>query len=113
MCGEFLDGHALRDQYSECSAEQNPVNQSQFLERLSGSPCSRTDSLKALVCHRIDSHAQNAMMVVFERNETERPQNAVIKVPHGTKHLCHSVHGSGLGLKGALNEIALAERFCQ
>jgi len=51
------------------------------------------------------------MVVIFERNEPEWLQNALVEVPCGAKHLCHSVDGPGLGLECNLDKIALAQRF--
>jgi len=64
-----------------------------------------------LIRYRVNRHAQGPVVVIFERNEPEWLQNAIIQVPRRRKHLCHSVDGPGLGLECNLDKIALAQRF--
>ena len=51
------------------------------------------------------------MVVVLERHEAERLQNAVSRLPHHGEELGHPVHRARLRLKRNFDEVALAERL--
>jgi hypothetical protein len=54
---------------------------------------------------------QTPVVVVFDRDETERLQHTIWHVPHGTENLGHSMHGTSLGLECNLDEISLHQRL--
>jgi len=53
------------------------------------------------------------MVIVLNRHEAEGLQNAVSHLPHGAENFGHAVHGTGLGLKGNFDEVALSQRLGQ
>ncbi|MGH9546314.1 MAG: hypothetical protein ACRD23_13985 [Terriglobales bacterium] len=71
------------------------------------------DSLETPVRGRIDHHAQSAMVVVAERNETEGLQGSATGRPNRGKHFSHASDGARLGLKSNLDKISLTQGFGQ
>ncbi len=61
----------------------------------------------------IERRAQAAVVVVLERNEAERLQHAIRRLPRGAEDLRHAVHRAGLRLKGNFDEVALRQRMRQ
>jgi len=61
----------------------------------------------------IERRAQPAVIVIFERDKTERLQHSILRFPHGTEYLGHGAHRAGLRLKRNFDEIALCKRTRQ
>ncbi len=53
------------------------------------------------------------MVVVFEGDEAERLQHAVLQAPHGAEDFGHSMYRASLGLEGNFDEVALRQRLRQ
>lgn len=56
-------------------------------------------------------HPQAPVVLVFNRYETERLQNAIGHPAHGAENLGHAMHGARLRLEGNFDEISFAERL--
>ena len=61
----------------------------------------------------IERAAQTPVIVVFERYEPERLQDAVGHTPHRAEDFGHAVHRPRLGLECDFHKIALGERFSE
>jgi len=61
----------------------------------------------------IERDSQATVIIVFESNEAEWLQHAVLHILHGAKGFGHSVDWASLGLKRHFDEVALGQRTCQ
>src|SRR5579864_1072720 len=82
-------------------------------KRLRGRILQGAHSEVTLIGHRLQRHAQVAMVVISQRNEAERLQSPVGRLARGREHLRHANDGADLGLKADLDEVPLAEWLSQ
>jgi hypothetical protein len=61
----------------------------------------------------IERGAQPAMVIVLDRHEAKRLQNAVVQLPRRSENFGHTVYRASLRLEGNFNEVARAQRLLQ
>ena len=53
------------------------------------------------------------MIVILERDEAERLQNAIRRLTSWAQHFCHTVDRAGLRLESDFNKVTLPQRLGQ
>ena len=61
----------------------------------------------------VQRRPQTAVVIVLERDEAERLQHAIRRLPHGTEDFSHAVHRARLRLKCDFDEVAGSQRLRQ
>ena len=61
----------------------------------------------------IERSAKTAVVIVFDRNETERLQHSLRRFARRAQHFGHAVHRTLLRLKCDFDKVALSERVSQ